>query len=88
MQYLCKKPSLSGLDRQIFGIFFLWGFISVLVGGIVGGSVLSALSPTIVSQPGECITTLQMPSCQAHGECSGASPPCGCIRLDAVARHQ
>lgn len=55
MQYLCKKPSLSGLDRQIFGIFFLWGFISVLVGGIVGGSVLSALSPTIVSQPGRPI---------------------------------
>ena len=73
MQYLCKKPSLSGLDRQIFGIFFLWGFISVLVGGIVGGSVLSALSPTIVSQPGERITTLQMPSCQAHGKRSGAS---------------
>lgn len=52
-QYLCKKPSLSGLDRQIFGIFFLWGFISVLIGGIVGGSVLSALNPNIVSQPSE-----------------------------------
>ncbi|CAK0787362.1 hypothetical protein CVIRNUC_010582 [Coccomyxa viridis] len=57
-QYLCKKPSLSGLDRQIFGIFFLWGFISVLVGGIVGGSVLSALSPTIVSQPDQIYNTI------------------------------
>ena len=63
MQYLCKKPSLSGLDRQIFGIFFLWGFISVLVGGIVGGSVLSALSPTIVSQPGKPRHMLTTPSC-------------------------
>ena len=51
MQYLCKKPSLSGLDRQIFGIFFLWGFVSVLIGGIVGGSVLTALNPSIVSEP-------------------------------------
>ena len=53
LQYLCKKPSLSGLDRQIFGIFFLWGFVSVLIGGIVGGSVLTAFSPNIVSQPSE-----------------------------------
>ena len=53
MQYLCKKPSLSGLDRQIFGIFFLWGFVSVLIGGIVGGSVLTAFNPSIVSQPSE-----------------------------------
>lgn len=50
-QYLCRKPSLSGLDRQIFGVFFLWGFISVLIGGIVGGSVLSALNPNIISEP-------------------------------------
>lgn len=52
-QYLCRKPSLSGLDRQIFGVFFLWGFISVLIGGIVGGSVLSALNPNIISEPSE-----------------------------------
>ncbi len=56
VQYLCKKPSLSGLDRQIFGIFFLWGFVSVLIGGIVGGSVLTAFSPSIVSQPSELST--------------------------------
>lgn len=74
MQYLCKKPSLSGLDRQIFGIFFLWGFVSVLIGGIVGGSVLTAFSPSIVSQPSELTACfhqlcpkLVLPVCSSSG---------------------
>ena len=77
MQYLCKKPSLSGLDRQIFGIFFLWGFVSVLIGGIVGGSVLTAFNPSIVSQPSE----LLLIGCSSPATVSASSHLASCIRL-------
>ena len=77
LQYLCKKPSLSGLDRQIFGIFFLWGFVSVLIGGIVGGSVLTALNPSIVSQPSK----LHSPTILLHHLCSSSFQLIPCCML-------
>lgn len=52
VQLLCKKPSLSGLDRLILSLFFIWGILSVLIGGIVGGSILTYLSPDFISRPG------------------------------------
>lgn len=52
VQLLCKKASLSGLDRLIFSLFFIWGILTVLIGGMVGGSVLTAFNFNIVSQPG------------------------------------
>lgn len=53
-QLLCLKPSLSGLDRLTFSLFFVWGIVSVLFGGIVGGSILTALSPEFINQPSAC----------------------------------
>ena len=52
-QLLCVKPSLSGLDRLTLSLFFVWGIVSVLFGGIVGGSILTALSPEFINQPSE-----------------------------------
>ncbi|BDA42899.1 probable CSC1-like protein ERD4 at C-terminar half [Coccomyxa sp. Obi] len=50
-QLLCRKYSLSGLDRLILSLFFIWGILSVLIGGIVGGSILTYLSPEFISHP-------------------------------------
>lgn len=52
LQLLCRKCSLSGLDRLILSLFFIWGILSVLIGGIVGGSILTYLSPDFISNPG------------------------------------
>jgi hypothetical protein len=70
-QLLCKNPSLSGLDRQIFSLFFLWGIISVLFGGVVGGSILTALSPSYINNPGEA-PDQAFHAQQRHPDCAQA----------------
>jgi hypothetical protein len=52
-----RKPSLSGLDRLILSLFFIWGVLSVLIGGMIGGSILTYLSPEFISNPGAHLCT-------------------------------
>ncbi|KAK9822983.1 hypothetical protein WJX81_000456 [Elliptochloris bilobata] len=52
-----RSVSLSGLDRQVFTLFFLWDIFNILLGAILGGSALTALGPAL-ADPGHIYITI------------------------------
>eukprot|EP00884_Botryococcus_braunii_P022692 jgi/Botrbrau1/9106/Bobra.0305s0013.1 len=54
---LRKDISLSGMDKKIFQLFFIWDIFNVLLGGILGGSTLQTI-PSALENPGIIYTLI------------------------------
>lgn len=44
--------SLSSLDQDVAGLFFLWDVLNIFVGGMLGGTILSKISAIVQGSEG------------------------------------